>query len=175
MRALLIFLLFFGSLSIDTPLSAQDPGGSNPTAPSVSAEGSADGAASISGTVLDATGAAVSGAQVSLMHMDGTQRQTLMSGADGEFTFTKLSPGSYLVIVKAIGFRPFTSTEIVITAKQVLKMPPISLLVGAVSTEVMVRPTEVLAAAQVRAEEKQRILGVVPNFYTSYIYTERLK
>jgi hypothetical protein len=36
--------------------------------------------------------------------------------------------------------------------------------------EVTVRPTELIAAEQIRAEEKQRLIGVIPNFYTSYIY-----
>ena len=36
--------------------------------------------------------------------------------------------------------------------------------------EVIVRPTEVIAAEQIKAEEKQRLLGVLPNFYTSYVY-----
>jgi len=34
---------------------------------------------------------------------------------------------------------------------------------------VTVRPTEVIAAEQIKAEEKQRLLGIVPNFYVSYV------
>jgi hypothetical protein len=124
----------------------------------------------ISGTVLDTTGATVPGAQISLTHTDGTHRRTLISGVNGAFAFTKLSPGSYLITVEAPGFKPFTSTELVVTTQQILDMLPISLTVETVSTEVTVRPTEVIAAAQVRAEEKQRIRGVIPNFYTSFIY-----
>jgi hypothetical protein len=36
--------------------------------------------------------------------------------------------------------------------------------------EVTVRPIDLIAAEQIRAEEKQRLIGVIPNFYTSYIY-----
>ena len=36
--------------------------------------------------------------------------------------------------------------------------------------EVTVRPIDLIAAEQIRAEEKQRLMGVIPNFYTSYIY-----
>ena len=32
------------------------------------------------------------------------------------------------------------------------------------------RPTEVIAQMQIKAQEKQRVLGVLPNFYTSYIW-----
>jgi hypothetical protein len=35
---------------------------------------------------------------------------------------------------------------------------------------VMVRPTDLIAAEQIKAAEKQRLMGVIPNFYTSYIY-----
>jgi hypothetical protein len=35
--------------------------------------------------------------------------------------------------------------------------------------EVTVRPTDLIAAEQIRAEEKQRLVGIIPNFYTSYI------
>jgi hypothetical protein len=33
-----------------------------------------------------------------------------------------------------------------------------------------VRPTEIIAAEQMRAEEKQRLIGFFPNVYTSYAY-----
>jgi hypothetical protein len=48
-------------------------------------------------------------------------------------------------------------------------MPKILLAVASATTEVTVRPTEVVAAEQIKAEEKQRILGIVPNFYISYV------
>jgi hypothetical protein len=48
-------------------------------------------------------------------------------------------------------------------------MHPISLKVAAKDTEVTVYPTEVIAEQQIRAEEKQRLLGVIPIFYVSYI------
>jgi hypothetical protein len=34
----------------------------------------------------------------------------------------------------------------------------------------VVRPTEVIAQMQVKAQEKQRLAGVLPNFYTSYVW-----
>jgi len=37
-------------------------------------------------------------------------------------------------------------------------------------TEVTVRPTGLIAAEQIKSEEKQRLIGVIPNFCTSYIY-----
>jgi hypothetical protein len=130
----------------------------------------ADGLASVAGTVLDLSGATVSGADVDLMHSDGTQSHTVLSDANGEFSFLKILPGSYLVVVRAKGFAPFTSVEFLVTDQQVYELRDISLSVATASIEVMVRPTDLIAAEQIRAAEKQRLMGVIPNFYTSYIY-----
>jgi hypothetical protein len=131
---------------------------------------SAQGSARVSGVVLDVSGAAVPDAQVSLTHRDGTQLRMLHSEGNGEFAFTKLPAGSYLVIVSAKGFAPFTSAEFVVTAQQSYEVPTISLSVAMTDTEVTVRPTDVIAAEQIKAEEKQRFIGVFPNFYISYVH-----
>jgi hypothetical protein len=126
--------------------------------------------ASVTGTVLDLSGATVPGANVSLMHRDETQLHTTVSEANGEFSFIEVLPGSYLLIVNARGFAPFTSTEFVVTPQQAYEVPDVSLSVATASIEVTVRPTDLIAAEQIKAEEKQRLIGVIPNFYTSYIY-----
>jgi hypothetical protein len=125
---------------------------------------------SVAGTVLDVSGSSVSGAEVSLMHEDGTQLHTIVSEANGEFNFTRIIPGSYLVIVNAEGFARFTSAEFDVAAQQAYEVPNVSLSVATENIEVTVRPTELIAAEQIRAAEKQRLMGVIPNFYTSYIY-----
>jgi hypothetical protein len=104
------------------------------------------------------------------MQGDGTQLLTMVSEATGEFTFTKIPAGSYLVIVNAKGFAPFTSAEFAVGVQQAYEVPDLSLSIATASMEVTVRPTELVAAGQIRAEEKQRLVGVIPNFYTSYIY-----
>jgi Carboxypeptidase regulatory-like domain len=130
---------------------------------------STEGFAIVSGVVQDTTGAAIPGAQVILTHRDGTQVRTMASGEGGEFAFTKLPAGSYLVLIHAKGFATFTSGEFDLSAQQPYEVPNISLSVASADTEVTVRPTEVIAAEQIRAEEKQRLFGVLPNFYVSYV------
>jgi hypothetical protein len=130
---------------------------------------SLDGSAIISGTVLDGTGAAIAGAQVSLLLKGGRRLQTLTSGTNGDFAFTGLPSGPYLVRVEAPGFTPYLSTDLSVTNQQTYVVPAITLSVAGTSTEVTVRPTDVIAAEQIKAEEKQRVLGLVPNFYVSYI------
>src|SRR6516162_282627 len=129
----------------------------------------ADESASVAGTVLDISGAAVPGAEVSLSRQDGTELHTMVSGADGEFNFTKIHPGPYLVVVTAKGFAPFVSEEFTVAVEQAYEVTIVSLSVATTSIEVMVRPIDLIAAEQIRAAEKQRLMGVIPNFYTSFI------
>ena len=104
-----------------------------------------------------------------MTHRDGTQPRRLTSGGSGEFAFIGLSAGSYLLVINAKGFAPFTSTEFDLGAQQAYQVPNLTLAVGSVGTEVTVRPTEVIAAEQIKAEEKQRFIGIIPNFYISYV------
>ena len=57
-----------------------------------------------------------------------------------------------------------------VDGQQSYELPDISLSVATASIEVMVRPTDLIAAEQIRLQEQQRLIGVIPNFYTSYIY-----
>ena len=148
----------------DTPLPNLDPQNSAQQTPPTEASGS------VAGTVLDASGATIPGADVNLLHGDGSQLRTVVSEANGEFNFTKIPAGSYLVVVNAKGFAPFTSAEFGVAVQQAYELPEVSLSVATAAMEVTVRPTEMIAAEQIRAEEKQRLIGFFPNFYTSYIY-----
>jgi hypothetical protein len=130
----------------------------------------AEGAASVEGVVLDASGATVSGAAVSLRREDGGELQEIASGTNGEFSFTKIPAGSYLVSVSADGFATYTSEGFALQGQQDYEVPDFVLSVAGASTEMIVHPTEFIAAEQMRAAEKQRLLGVIPNFYTSYTY-----
>jgi hypothetical protein len=129
-----------------------------------------EGSTSVAGIVLDASGAVVPGAEVTLTHEDGTELHTMVSETDGEFNFTMIPPGPYLVVVNAKGFAPFTSEEFVVAVQQAYEVPIVSLSIATASIEVTVRPTDLIAAEQIKAAEKQRLMGVIPNFYTSYIY-----
>jgi len=131
--------------------------------------GDAQGTASISGRLLDSTGGAIPGAQVNLTVSDGSGLQTVKSDANGDFTFTGVPAGSYRVTVEAAGFAPFKTDEFTVVAQQIYSLPSISLSVAGQTSSIVVRPTEVIAAKQIKTEEKQRVLGVVPNFYVSYI------
>jgi hypothetical protein len=173
----LLWLLPGTGIAQEQMLRASDSESSLPDAPMPQPERSqngetssaAQGAANVAGTVRDASGAVVPNAQVSLGVRDGSRLQTMKSDANGQFTFTKVAPGSYQVMVEAAGFAPFTSKELTIGAQQTYVVHEISLSVASSATSIVVRPTEVMAAQQIKAEEQQRFFGIVPNFYVSYV------
>ncbi len=166
---LLLRLVPASALAQQETAEAEDRRSSLPEGP-LDKTTAVEGAASVGGTVLDVSGASVAVAEVSLMHEDGTELHTMVSGANGEFNFTKIPPGSYLVVVNAKDFAPFTSAKFVVTVEQAYEVPNVSLSVATANTEMTVHPDGFIAAEQIKAEEKQRLVGVIPNFYTSYIY-----
>ena len=128
------------------------------------------GWATISGVVRGGSGVTIAGAQITLTGMSALQRRTLISGANGEFTFTKVPPGTYFVTVKAKSFQSYRSAKFTLAAREVYQISRIQLSIAPVKTAVVVRPTSVIAQMQMKAEEKQRVLSVFPNFYTSYVW-----
>lgn len=126
--------------------------------------------AAVSGTVVDQIGAAVVDAPVTLMTDDGTRVQNATTDAQGVFSFPDVAPGSYVVRVNVAGFNPFTLGSVTVTGDaRSLTLPRIVLTVESFSTSVTVRPTEAVAEEQIKNQERQRFLGVVPNFYVSYV------
>ncbi len=119
------------SLGVAPPLSGSFPENLQPQSQSepdtVSAQATTpDASASISGVVQDKTGAPVAAAEATLTDADGSPRSTVLSGANGEFTFSPIPPGSYRVVVKAKDLEPFQSAAIVLAARQLYEMPGIS-------------------------------------------------
>jgi len=125
---------------------------------------------SISGTVVDQSGAVVTGAQVKLTRSDNAQSpsQEVLSGDNGQFSFGNVAPGPFQITITAPGFATQTSSGI-LAPGEVHLVPQIALAVAANVTDVQVAlsRTEV-AQEQIKDEEKQRVLGVIPNFYVTY-------
>ncbi len=125
----------------------------------------------IAGVVLDATGAGVAEARVTLVGPDGHDLRVSAADGHGAFLLDGLEHGPFRVVVSAAGFEPYVSPQISLVLGQTYELPGIVLRVAAASTEVQVTLTMVeIATEQVHLEEKQRVLGVLPNFYTSFIF-----
>jgi len=125
---------------------------------------------SINGTILDRTGAVNVGAKVRLTRKHPVLSQEVASGDTGQYSFSHVPPGSFQITVTAPGF----ATQVFsadLRPGQAFLVPPIVLAVATAATEVQVAaPTVEVAEAQIKEQEKQRVLGFIPNFYVSYVH-----
>lgn len=124
----------------------------------------------ISGRIVDQTGVAVVGARITLTGQNSSQSQETLTGDDGLFTFANAAPGSFQLTMAAAGFAPQEFAGI-LSSTENFTVPQIVLTVASVNTEVRVVPPSQfeIAREQIREEEKQRALGIIPNFYVTYI------
>jgi len=119
----------------------------------------------VSGTVLDKDGAAIPNAAVQLK--EGEFSEQSVSGGDGTFTFKSVPAGAFELSFSASGFATLHESGSV-RAGESNELPPVQMVVST-TIEVNVSQTRVeIAEEQIHVEEKQRILGVVPNYYVSY-------
>src|SRR5216684_1945844 len=123
----------------------------------------------ISGIIVDQTGAPDAGARVRLSREGQSPDQEVLSGDDGRFSFANVAPGPFQLTITSAGFATQASSGI-LRSGETYTVPQIALGLATAVTEVRVipSPTEV-AEDQIRVQEKQRVLGVVPNFYVSYV------
>ena len=123
----------------------------------------------ISGTVVDPSGAAVIGARVVLTRDDKTPNQEVLSGEDGQFSFVGVPPGPFEITVTAELFTTQKATGSLHPGEiLVLSQMTFTLATEVTQVQVIVPRIEV-AEEELKVQEKQRIFGVIPNFYVSYI------
>jgi Carboxypeptidase regulatory-like domain len=92
---------------------------------------------SISGTVTDASGAAVTGANVTLTNTSTSEKRTETSGDDGHYTFVNLFQGQYRIDVEKQGFKHFDRPNVIVQVQQDTHVDA-ALTVGQVSETVEV-------------------------------------
>jgi hypothetical protein len=124
---------------------------------------------SIVGTVLDVNGDTVPQASVVFEGTDNNDRRGVVANDNGFFEFHEAKPGiSYRITISAEGFAGWTSA-VTVEPGQFKILTDIQLRIPQAQTTVNVTETaEEIATAQVKQEEKQRVLGFVPNFYVVY-------
>jgi carboxypeptidase family protein len=125
--------------------------------------------ASVSGTIVDPSGAAVADARVQLRRDDPNATQEMLSGSDGQFSFTQVDSGPFQLAVSAKGFATQTVSGTLQQGEN-YSAPRIALALAPENTDVqVVVPRFEIAEEQIKEQEKQRVLGFLPNFYVSYI------
>src|SRR6516165_4990125 len=125
--------------------------------------------ASIGGTVVDPKGTPVVGAQVKLTGGNQSPDRETLTGEDGQFSMPNVVAGNFQLTINAAGFASETTSGTVRPGETIV-VPQITLRLATEVTEVQVvlSPIEI-AEEQMKQQERQRILGVIPNFYVSYI------
>jgi hypothetical protein len=94
--------------------------------------------ATLSGSVLDPSGAAIPGATVVLTNEATKVENTATSNSAGFFAFTALMPGSYTLTVSATGMATYKETGIALNAQESRTVSNITLHVATTKTEVTI-------------------------------------
>ena len=126
--------------------------------------------ASIIGTVTDLNGDTVPNAAVVLKGPDIHYDRTVATTENGFFEFHDVTPGVPIqIVVSAKDFADWKSATITLEPGEFKIVAGIQLRIETERTAVQVTydPVQV-ATEQFQAEEKQRIFGIIPNFYVSY-------
>ncbi len=110
--------------------------------------------ATITGTVMDASGAVVPNAVVTAIHTETNYKNTARSNEAGAYTIPQLREGSYTLEATAPGFQDFKAEGIVLSARDVRRIE-VKLDITAVSTNV-----EVTAGATLIETETARIRNI---------------
>jgi len=124
----------------------------------------------IIGTVIDVQNDIVPGASVVLEGPLSSDRCAVETSENGFFTFNNVKPGiPFHITIGEKGFANWTSPVLMLTPGQYLDLKSIQLKIAvAVTTVAVVPSSEQLATQQVEIEEKQRVFGIIPNFYVVY-------
>jgi hypothetical protein len=122
---------------------------------------------SIAGKIVDQSGTPVEGALVKLTCVGGSSGSQATTNGDGLFSFTHVAAGPFKLAISSpdLAGQEFSGT---VSAGERFETPVITLVIPTQMTEVRVLPREEIESAQIKEQEKQRVFGLIPNFYVSY-------
>ncbi len=173
--ALLVALAFgFPAITIGqepagTPAPVEAPASSMPpVAASATPQNDPQVRGAIRGTVVDKTGALLGGVHVRLTQEASNATQETNTGDDGQFTIANTAPGNFQLTFTAANYaaQNYSGT---LRLGEALTVPQITLQLATEVTEVRVEESvEEIAQEQLKEQEKQRILGAIPNFFVTY-------
>ena len=134
-----------------------------------SSKAAPDTPGTIDGVVKDSSGSVVVSALVTLGSIVSTSKRATVTDKTGSFHFAPVAPGNYTITILADGFAPWTAASVVVRAGENQLVTSAVLQVASASTRLDVRlPPKELAVEQLKAEEKQRLLGVFPHYFVTY-------
>jgi hypothetical protein len=127
-------------------------------------------AATVMGTVTDVNGDVIPNATVVLKEVEGNDPRTTLTSENGMFEFQDVTPGiAYQLSISADNYQDWMSTPIILNPHQFKIVTGIQLRLPTyrITVDVHYDPVQV-ATEQFKAEEKQRVFGIIPNVYVSY-------
>lgn len=130
----------------------------------------AQGASSVHGVVTDIAGDVIPDARVTLEPPGKSEPLATIAASDGSFSFTDLPAGRYRLMVSGPNLETYVSGEFAVKPGETFEVPRLALKIVTSTTVDVTATSEQVAQEQVSEQEKQRVFGVVQNFYTSYIW-----
>ncbi|MBL8234472.1 MAG: TonB family protein, partial [Bryobacterales bacterium] len=119
------------------------------------------GGSRLDGSVLDPSGAAVPGAEITVSFEGGNRKEITRSGADGTYSFASLPTGVYTIEVRARGFAVLSMPQVRLQDNQPRTLP-LRLDVGRISETIQVVGKKPEAAPQAaRTPQRIRVGGSV--------------
>ncbi len=112
----------------------------------------------IGGTVIDKTGSAIAGAEVTLKNLAGSLTRTTVSNNDGAYVIPGLPGDSYDMTVTAKGFQKFTAKKIVLNVGEKARID-VTMNVGAITEEVVVTGESVAQVETTSSDLTSTITG----------------
>jgi carboxypeptidase family protein len=123
----------------------------------------------VCGSVVDRSGALVAGAKIQLTEDGSSLGKETFSADDGRFCLVNIPSSPFRLTVTLPGFTPQTVSG-TLRAGEDYSAPPVVLEIATATAEVRVAPSVTdIAHDEIKVEEKQRALGIIPNFYVSYV------
>lgn len=181
---MLAFLLIVGAACAQSPRmrapTADDVATALPDAPQPAAEQQAVRATGgvaigrelpvrIKGVVSDMQGGLVPGAHIVITYGEPAVTQESTADSQGFFSVSGLPAGTYSVTISSPGLQTYVLRDLHLRPGETYSLPEVSLPIARTSADVTVTlTTEQLAEEELRNQLQQRVLGVLPNFYTSY-------
>ena len=122
---------------------------------------------SINGTVVGPDGSPVIEALVTLQ-INGRTVQQVWTTDSGQFSFAGIQPAIYQLAITAEGFES-QSVNVVVHPGEMDTVPRVSMALAPLVTSIKVTPSQAeVAHYQLQNEEKQLVLGFIPNYLVTY-------
>jgi hypothetical protein len=92
-----------------------------------------------------------------------------MSDSEGRFNFANVPPGPFRLTVSSTGFATQVVTGTLHAGENYEAKAIVLTMSGTISDVVVTASPQEIAQEQLKQEETQRVLGVIPNFYVTYV------